>query len=366
MKLFSLLLLLPFFYTSLCSAREITHEDIKDAMLSLVHMMRENTEKLERHEVREKQLGEQLKKAISALTKRLSVIDGMKLAKLDERIAGVEQLIAQRDERERIQMQKTADALEDLEVRLEGWLTDLETKMTKTLEDSNASLNNNKINPEILSKLNNTESLIMGHITNLEYTIKSTSMELHDTMANQSEKVELMATKLENVNDNLKNSIEVIKESSKLSDQHLNEPLNISSLVQEQNKELRHLEKLVKNSIEHIHELPQVNELRKLHNETESLLQEANYLIKDIIVKESIDIKDKILKSKEESKDTVESLRIAMANNSDHVGRRLHDLSQGQLLMVSMADDVLDTKKKSRIWRTSNSFGSRRLGKGTG
>lgn len=66
-------------------------------MLSLVHMMRENTEKLERHEVRERQLGEQLKKTIAILTKRVSVVDGVKLqlTKLDERISGIEHLIAQ-------------------------------------------------------------------------------------------------------------------------------------------------------------------------------------------------------------------------------------------------------------------------------
>lgn len=74
-----------------------SHEDIKDAMLSLVHMMRENTEKLERHEVRERQLGEQLKKTIAILTKRVSVVDTLKLqlTKLDERISGIEHLIAQ-------------------------------------------------------------------------------------------------------------------------------------------------------------------------------------------------------------------------------------------------------------------------------
>lgn len=66
-------------------------------MLSLVHMMRENTEKLERHEVRERQLGEQVKKAISLLSKRVSAIDGVKthLTKLDERIGGIETLISQ-------------------------------------------------------------------------------------------------------------------------------------------------------------------------------------------------------------------------------------------------------------------------------
>lgn len=74
-----------------------SHEDIKDAMLSLVHMMRENTEKLERHEARERQLGEHLKKIIGILTKRVPVIDGLKLqlTKLDERISGIEHQIAQ-------------------------------------------------------------------------------------------------------------------------------------------------------------------------------------------------------------------------------------------------------------------------------
>lgn len=66
-------------------------------MLSLVHMMRENTDKLERHEARNRQSDEQLKKNIALLTKRMSTIDGLKayLVKLDERVAGIEQLIAQ-------------------------------------------------------------------------------------------------------------------------------------------------------------------------------------------------------------------------------------------------------------------------------
>ncbi|XP_047359331.1 uncharacterized protein LOC124952860 isoform X2 [Vespa velutina] len=333
---------------SLCSTREITHEDIKDAMLSLVHMMRENTEKLERHEVRERQLGEQLKKAISVLTKRVSAIDGLKqqFTKLDERFAGIEQLIAQRDERERIQMQKTTDALEDLEVKLEGWLTDIETKITKVHD---ISLNHREINPDILSKLNNTELLLIGHITDLEFTLKSTSMELKETVTNQLNKAQSMDMKLQDINDNLKNvknSMEIIKESSKSPKKYLDEQLNIFLLVKEQSKALKDIEELVRNSIGDIHELPQVNEARTLHNETELLLQETKHTIKDIIIKESIDIQNKIMKSKEESKDTVEALRMAMADNSNHVSKELHDLSKGQLLMVSMADHVLDTKKR--------------------
>jgi len=60
-------------------------------------MMRENTEKLERHEARERQLGEQLKKTINILSKRVFAVDSLKpqLTKLDERISGIENLIAQ-------------------------------------------------------------------------------------------------------------------------------------------------------------------------------------------------------------------------------------------------------------------------------
>lgn len=68
-------------------------------MLSLVHMMRENTEKLERHEVRERQLGEQMKKAIGLLSKRISTVDGLKLhlTKIDERIVGIERFMEKVD-----------------------------------------------------------------------------------------------------------------------------------------------------------------------------------------------------------------------------------------------------------------------------
>lgn len=46
------------------------HEDIRDAILSLVTIFRDNSDKLERHEFRERQLGEQLKKALAGLDKR--------------------------------------------------------------------------------------------------------------------------------------------------------------------------------------------------------------------------------------------------------------------------------------------------------
>lgn len=66
-------------------------------MLSLVHVMRDDTGKLERHEARERQLGEELKKSLSLLTKKMTVVEGFHphLVKLNERVGGIEKLIAQ-------------------------------------------------------------------------------------------------------------------------------------------------------------------------------------------------------------------------------------------------------------------------------
>ena len=74
-----------------------SHDDIKEAMLSLVHMVRLNTDKLERHEARDKQHSEHMKKAVALITKRLTAVDELKgyLLKLDERITGLEQVIEQ-------------------------------------------------------------------------------------------------------------------------------------------------------------------------------------------------------------------------------------------------------------------------------
>ena len=77
------------------------NEDISDAILSLVSMFRDTGDKLERHEYRERQLGEQLKKALVGLDKRHRTTDHNMDAisqvgnRLDDRLLNIEKMIAQ-------------------------------------------------------------------------------------------------------------------------------------------------------------------------------------------------------------------------------------------------------------------------------
>lgn len=65
-------------------------------------------------------MGEQLKKVLATIDKRLKLLDPVKgtVSRLDERVATVETILMQKDERERIQLQKTFDTVEDIQKNL--------------------------------------------------------------------------------------------------------------------------------------------------------------------------------------------------------------------------------------------------------
>ena len=352
MKCILILVLHLLCVTNLGSAREITHEDIKDAMLSLVHMMRENTDKLERHEARERQLGEQLKKSLAVLTKRVLTIDGIKfqLTKLDERVTGIEQLISQRDERERIQMQKTVDTLEDLESRLEGWLTDIENKVSEVNNRPDVPSPPAENVSLIFSKLNDTELLLMERISKAESALKTEAIKLKETATVQSGTIQALLAEIQDIGSRISDleiSLEKVREQSQNIKKILHEPqFNIASNMEHYVKALHPIQKLLENTSDRIKDLPRISELQTLHNETQTRLQEAKHTLKDIVTKGINDIDGKLMETKNETKETIGALRMDLANNAERVNQELHDLEKGQSVMVSMADHVLDTKKR--------------------
>ncbi|XP_076753036.1 uncharacterized protein LOC143424686 isoform X1 [Xylocopa sonorina] len=327
------------------------HEDIKDAMISLVHMMRENTEKLERHEARERQLGEQLKKAIAVLTKRVSTVDTLKLqlTKLDEKVIGIEQLISQRDERERIQMQKTADSLEDLENRLDGWFADVENKLSASNSQADILPRFDHL-AHMISKLNDTELMLMEKISKTESLLKSETSKLKEITYVQSGTAQSLLGEIQDIGtrlSDLQSSLEKVKEQSQKIQKKLQEPqFDAISKIDNYTSMLPPMETLLKDTSDEIKKLPRINEMQNLHNETQALLQETRHALKDIVTKGLNDVEHKVVKAKDETKDTIGALRMDLANNAEHVNQELNDLEKGQSVMVSMADHVLDTKKR--------------------
>lgn len=83
-------------------------------------MLRTIEDKLQRHESREQMHAELVKKALTAIDKKVKSIEPMKgtISRLDQRLATVESILMQNDERERIQLQKTIETVEDIQKNL--------------------------------------------------------------------------------------------------------------------------------------------------------------------------------------------------------------------------------------------------------
>lgn len=86
---------MPIFLIAYECLRFHRHEDIRDAIISLVHLLQTTTQKLERHEMRERQLGDQLKKALGGLDSRERAQDAtiagiaVSLNRIDDKLNGI-------------------------------------------------------------------------------------------------------------------------------------------------------------------------------------------------------------------------------------------------------------------------------------
>lgn len=95
-------------------------------------------------------------------------------------------------------MQKTVDTLEDLESRLEGWLTDIENKVSEVNTRSDIAIPPVDNISLVFSKLNDTESLLMERISKAESVLKSETVELKETTSVQSRTTQALLGEVNN------------------------------------------------------------------------------------------------------------------------------------------------------------------------
>ncbi|CAB3385795.1 Hypothetical predicted protein [Cloeon dipterum] len=113
------ILLLAAFASLTCAQqrKEITIEQLAEGVLALNKDLKDNSNRLERHEFRERHLGEHLKKSIASLDKLLKQQQNS-IDILRSSVSGIITTLNQREERDRVQMQDLKNILDDVRAEI--------------------------------------------------------------------------------------------------------------------------------------------------------------------------------------------------------------------------------------------------------
>ncbi|KAL3273943.1 hypothetical protein HHI36_015366 [Cryptolaemus montrouzieri] len=360
------------------------NNDIRDAILQIVNVIRTTEDKLERHEYRERVLGDQLKRGLISVDKKVKQWDHFKgtITRLDERLATVETILIQKEERERLQSLKTFDAVDDLQKNLPSILNRLKidileeiAKQKKLTPPTPPPL---PPKPEITKK--EFEALredIVKKVDKMAESIEKMENKLKrievdtDTCKELKEKTDSNLKKLNKNMENEENLLqkyekklgeykESIKEQPSQMKEQADWQSNFLKSLKEQKQRIEEVMSNVKNVSDKLNTLPQNEDLEKIENNTNNLVRDINRntdtrtleVITGMDAKLN-DLKTKITKDHEEIKTSIvelgnmtEGLGADFGKNYEEMKSDLQSIKKVDEVMVQTADNVLDTKRR--------------------
>ncbi|XP_065207481.1 uncharacterized protein LOC135836519 [Planococcus citri] len=292
--------------------KEITHEDIRDAILSLLHQFRDNTDKLERHELRERQLGEQLKKAFTNVEKKQNSEEVYAnsimnlLHNISKRLETLENVVAKADSEPTIDTPSKVEELlqikfANLEQAIQTNKMSLQTANNNVHEILNVVVSLSAVLNDKTAQQTNTMNT---QLASLQYKLQDQITKLHETVI---EKTQDLSNK---VAENLRRSVNL--EGS--SQSHL----SADSL------------QIIKNDLINFSE----REINKLQEEIGKSLQ--------TLTQEQ----DSILATLTNSVGAVDSLNLNVKKNYEHLLKEMKGLSKIEQVLIQTADNVLDIKRR--------------------
>ncbi|CAH1276113.1 unnamed protein product [Diabrotica balteata] len=179
----------------------VTNEDIRVAILQIVNVVRATGDKLEKHEYRDRVLGEQLKKGMINIDKRIKMLDPLKgtVGRLDERLAAVETILMQTNEREKMQLQRTYEAVIDIQKNLPVIMEEMKNEIISKIsaneppaqitEPIMSKKDFEKMEKEVMNKIDKVTNTI-GKIENEVSKIKTDNQQVKDLHNKSSDNLE--------------------------------------------------------------------------------------------------------------------------------------------------------------------------------
>jgi chromosome segregation ATPase len=345
------------------------NEDIRDAILQVVNVVRATEDKLERHEYRERVLGENLKKGLISIDKRIKLLEPFKgtINRLDQRLAAVETILMQKDERERIQLQKTFDAVEDIQKNLPIIVDKLKSDIIDKLTDLKANTPKPEPPPPSITKadLEKFQKDLDGKIDKITETMTSMEKDLNKLKEENKSMRQInnqSSENLDKVKRQLSSSEQLLeKYESKLAEYNNRIPQIPTdnykdkndwhtSFLQALDVQKSNVEQIlsdVKTISAKINRIPEKTDLETFQNTTVvSLLsltsdQSLRHLHDDIAAKHR-----NVTRSVDAIAGSIDSLAQKFDGSSQGIRTEIENLGRVEQVMVQTADSVLDTKRR--------------------
>ncbi|XP_066140567.1 putative leucine-rich repeat-containing protein DDB_G0290503 [Euwallacea fornicatus] len=361
----------------------VTTEDIRLAIIQMANVARNTDDKLERHEFREKQLGEQLKKGLINIDKRIKMLDPLKgaVSRLDERVAAVETILLQKDKEDRdrqLQQQLIYEIVVDIQRKLPQLLDQLNQDISQKVMISTPPA---AISEPMMTKKDFTsmEKVVVDKMERVTTTIQNMEQDLQKIRQENLNSINDLSNKssenLEKVKRQLDNSESLLaKYENKLAEYNNRIP-QIPTVNYKENDEwkqefLRALDSQKTQVIEIVNDvrliqsqiasLPQKPEIETVQNLTFSKLEEIKHQIPSnhlkslenlentlkVVQQHAAKNHDAVKSSFNELTEITSHLTESFSSNYENIRTEIQNLGKMEQVIMQTADSVLDTKRR--------------------
>ncbi|XP_019881511.1 uncharacterized protein LOC109609304 [Aethina tumida] len=356
----------------------VTNEDIRDAILQMVKVVKLTEDKLERHEYRERVLGDNIKKGLMIIEKRIKVLDPLKgsFQRLDERLAAVESFLLQKDEREKAQIQKIVDFVEDFNTNFPTMLDKLRDDIIDKLDSNEppaqiteptvSKKEFQKLEKDLLEKVDKVAKSIGGIEKDLS-TIRDDNKKFHDVNTKSTENLDKVKRQLDNSEELLHKFDNKLSEYNKIP---LASPTvcpkidekwqnNVTDGISIQKQQLNKLAEELQQIGKGLSVLPQKNDLQTHGDMTLERLEDLKQLalrpseIPKNLSETLAEIRKDIQKNHDDLNTTLTNvwdvssgLASGIPVSYDQIRNDIQSLNRLEKVMMQTADNVLDTKRK--------------------
>nr|CAH7735804.1 unnamed protein product [Callosobruchus chinensis] len=356
----------------------VTNEDIRLAILQIVNVVRSTDDKLERHEYRDRAVGEQLKKGMINIDKRIKLLDPLKgtVSRLDERLAAVETFLMQRDEKKQAQTQKMYEAVLDIQKNLPEMLDQLKNEIiaqigshqppAQIMEPQMSKKDFERVEKEVLGKIDKVTTTIDKMETELN-KMRDDNRHLNDINSKSNENLEKVKRQLD-MSEQLLSRYENrlaefnkvpelnqgnFKEQDEWKDNFMKALDSQKSYVNDVLNDLRTIQTKVDS-------LPQKQDLDTAQNTTmeklEEIKEQSQYTpskTAQLLLSPIEGLRAEINQTGEDTNEKINQLSEIAANlaegfstNYEKIKKEIQGLGRMEQVVVQTADNVMDTKRR--------------------